>query len=465
MAEPNQQSGNRENWGSRLAFILAAAGSAIGLGNIWRFPILTAESGGGVFVLVYIGCVLLVGLPVMLTEMVVGRAGERNPVGAIRHLGRESRYWPWLGGLGVITGFIIVSYYSVIAGWTISYMFESLMGTFTGKIDTAAHFRAMVASPSKELLYHAIFMVASILAVAAGVQQGIERTIKIAMPALGLVLIILLIRSVTLPGAEEGLSYYLKPDFSKLSTHPDIILKALGQAFFSLSLGMGAIITYGSYLHKKESLPGSAAWVVTMDTMVALLAGCVIFPALVFAGLPKDEAGPGLIFQVLPQVFHQLPWAPWGGIIFGATFFFLLAIAAYTSSISLLEVPVSYLIDEKGWTRKKATWVVGTASFLFGVPSALSLGAVDSLSRLPGIHMGVLDFFSGPFTDFSLVIGGMGISLFVGWKWGVKRALVEIRRGTPDFKFSKIWIIAIRFIAPVAIAAILAFQIYNLIRS
>ncbi len=450
----------RGTWGSRLAFVLAAAGSAIGLGNIWRFPIVTAEGGGGAFVLVYILCVALVGVPVMLAEMIVGRAGERNPVGAFRHLAPGSA-WHWIGTLGVITAFVVLSFYSVIAGWTIYYMLASAGGAFQETVNTSEFFTEMVANPGKEFLYHAIFMLGTIVTVAAGIRAGIERTIKIAMPLLGVVLVILVIRAVTLPGAGEGLRYYLTPDLSKIT--PTIVLQGLAQAFFSLSLGMGAIITYGSYLRKDEPLPSSAGYVAVSDTLVALLAGCVIFPALVYAGLPRDEAGPGLIFMVLPQVFAELPWAPWGGMIFGAAFFFLLAIAAYTSAISLLEVPVSYLIDEKGWDRKKAAWSVGIGAFLLGLPSALSVGAVGWLSELPGIGMSLLDLLSGPVMDLSLVTGAFGLCLFVGWKWGLRHALEEIRRGTPEFRLAKAWKILIRYVAPIAMFTMLAARVYTLI--
>lgn len=408
--------------------------------------------------LVYVLCVLLVGLPVMLTEMVVGRAGERNPVGAFRHLGPGTK-WHWVGGLGVITSFVVLSFYSVIAGWTIYYMISSGMGAFKGEIDTAAYFKEMVANPGKEFLYHAIFMIATALTVAAGIRAGIERTIKIAMPLLAVVLVVLLARAVTLPGAGEGLSYYLTPKLSAVT--PQVVLQALAQAFFSLSLGMGAIITYGSYLQKNENLPSSAGYVAVADTLIALLAGCIIFPALFYAALPLDEAGPGLIFMVLPQVFAELPWAPWGGIIFGTAFFLLLAVAAFTSAISLMEVPVAYLVDEKGWRRKKAAWAVGGAAFLIGLPSALSLGAVDWLTNLPGVGMSLIDLLSGPFMDLALVIGSLGLCLFVGWKWNLKHALVEIRKGTPDFKLASAWTLLIRYVAPLAIFIILAAQIFS----
>lgn len=450
----------RGNWGSRLAFILAAAGSAIGLGNIWRFPMVTAEGGGGAFVLVYIFCVALVGLPVMLAEMVVGRAGEKNPIGAFRHLAPGTR-WHWIGGLGVVTAFVVLSFYSVIAGWTVYYVVSATAGTFAESIDTAEFFGEMVVDPGKVFLYHGLFMVVTTLIVAGGIRTGIERTIKVAMPILAVVLLVLLVQAVTLPGAGEGLAYYLTPKLSAIT--PQVVLQALAQAFFSLSLGMGAIITYGSYLQKQEDLPSSAVYVAIADTSIALLAGFIIFPALFFAGLSPDEGGPGLIFMVLPQVFAQLPWAPWGGILFGSAFFLLLAVAALTSAISLMEVVAAYLIDERHWSRKKAALTIGLTAFLVGLPSALSMGAVGWLGNLPGIGMSLLDLLSGPFMDFALVIGALGLSLFVGWKWGLAKALAEIREGSPGFRLAPVWTILIRYVAPLAIAVILAAQVYSLL--
>lgn len=450
----------RGNWGSRFAFILAAAGSAIGLGNIWRFPMVTAEGGGGAFVLVYIVCVIAVAVPVMLAEMVVGRAGERNPVGALRHLAPGTN-WHLLGGLGVLTALIVLSFYSVVAGWTVYYIISAAVGTFAEPIDTGGFFGEMVANPGKEFLYHGIFMAATTLVVAGGIRAGIERTIKFAMPVLGVVLVILMIRAVTLPGAGEGIRFYLTPDLDDIT--PRVVLQALAQAFFSLSLGMGAIITYGSYLKRDERLPSSAMYVAVADTAIALLAGFIIFPALFFASISPTAAGPGLIFVALPQVFGQLPGAPWGGILFGAAFFLLLAIAALTSAISLMEVVVSYLIDQRGWSRKKAAWTIGALAFGLGLPSALSLGAVEWLSELPVVNMSLIDLLSGPVMDFSLVIGALGLSLFVGWKWGLPRALAEIQKGTPDFRLAAVWSVLIRFIAPAAMALILAAQIYGLV--
>lgn len=446
---PNSKRGH---WGSGLAFILAAAGSAIGLGNIWRFPISVSEGGGGAFLLIYLLCVAVVALPVMLAEMVVGRAGEKNPVGAMQHL-RPKSPWFLFGALGVLSGVIILSFYSVIAGWTIYYIIEAARGTFQPGIDTEALFEEMASSGGIELLFHACFMILTIVVVAAGVRKGIERTVKILMPIFFLLLVLLMIRAVTLPGAAEGVAFYLKPDFSKLTA--EVWVMAIGQAFFSLSLGMGAMITYGSYLTKRENLPASAACVAGADTLIAILAGLIIFPAIFFAGMSSVGGGPALVFITLPQIFAQMPWAPHGGTLFGVAFFILLAVAALTSAISLLEVVVAHMVDDWKWKRRKAAWMVGAGIYVVGIPSALSLGAVPALSGFLGMMDGI--------ANYTLVIGGLGLALFVGWGWGLKQALAEIQQGTPEFRLAKMWGVFIRYVAPIAIVLILGNQIVQMV--
>ncbi len=443
----------RGNWGSRFAFVLAAAGSAIGLGNIWRFPVSVSEGGGGAFLLIYLFCVAVVALPVMLAEMVVGRAGEKNPVGAMRHLKPKS---PWFlfGALGVLTGVIILSFYSVIAGWTIYYVIEAARGTFQPDTDTEALFENMAASGGIELLFHAVFMILTIVVVAAGVRKGIERTVKILMPLFFVLLVVLMLRALTLPGAAEGIAFYLKPDFSQITG--GIWVMAIGQAFFSLSLGMGAMITYGSYLNKQENLPVSAACVAGADTLIAILAGLIIFPAIFFAGMTPGGGGPALVFITLPQIFAQMPWAPYGGMLFGVAFFVLLGVAALTSAISLLEVVVAHMVDDWKWNRRKSAWILGGVIYVIGIPSALSLGAVPALSGFLGIMDGI--------ANYTLVIGGLGLALFVGWGWGLGHALAEIREGTPGFRLAKVWSVLIRYVAPAAITVILGNQIFQLVR-
>ena len=365
---------NRGQWSSRMGFIMAAAGSAIGLGNIWRFPYTAGEGGGGIFVLLYLFFVIAIGVPVMLAELSIGRNTQRNPVGAFKALVPQS-WWPALGGLGVATGFGILAFYAVIAGWTIGYLYKAVTGGLAAATDAAqssAIFGELVSSPGIAILLTGIFLILTVLVVRGGIAGGIERASKILMPILLAVLVLLAIRSLTLPNGMEGLAYLLAPDFSKMSF--PVAMSALGQALFSLSLGMGAMITYGSYFPKEANLWQSGVIVAFFDTMIAILAGLIIFPALFYQNI-DPTGGPGLVFITLPTIFNAMP----AGQLFGIGFFFLLSIAALTSTISLLEVVVSYFVDERGWTREKAAWILGGICFVLAVPSALSQGAVPLL--------------------------------------------------------------------------------------
>ena len=363
---------NREQWGTNFGFILAAVGSAVGLGNIWKFPFIAGMNGGAAFVLIYIICVVVIGFPVMLMEFGLGRLTHKNPVGAFRSVDRSGGKWYLVGAMGVLAGFIILSYYSVVAGWCLGYVWKALHGVFSLFQDAAHagdHFTASAATTRWAIFYHGLFMALCISIVIGGVKSGIERASKILMPSLIIILIILVIRGVTLPGASSGLKFLFKPDFSKITG--DTILVALGHAFFTLSLGMGAMITYGSYLSRKDNLVTSAIIIAILDTSVAILAGIAIFTA-VFAYDLEPAAGPGLIFHVLPAIFSEMP----GGAFFGLLFFLLMSIAALTSGISLLEVITAYFIDERGWPRKQATLTFGIVIFLLGIPSAMSFGAL-----------------------------------------------------------------------------------------
>ena len=443
----------RDTWGSKLAFILAAAGSAIGLGNIWGFPTVAGQNGGAAFLVVYLLAVALIGAPVMLAELIIGRKTQRNPVGAFKALAPGSA-WVVVGGLGVLTGVVILSFYSVIAGWTLAYVLKAITGTFTADADTATIFSHVAGDALPAIGWHLVFMVITVSVVIGGVRKGIERWTKILMPALFVILVLLVVRAVTLPNAGVGLEFYLKPDFSALSVN--MVLAAVGQAFFSLSLGMGAMITYGSYISKKEDLVSSAAWVTGFDTLIAIMAGLIIFPTLFSAGLEPGTGGPGMVFVVLTSLLGSIPPEPIGGVIFGTLFFTLLAIAALTSSMSLLEVASAWLIDERKFSRKRAAITIGAAAFLLGIPSALANGAVGWLTEVPGVGLDFLTFLFTLFGQYSLVVGALLISVFIAWVWGVREAGVEVRVNDGKFPLGRTWAVLIRYLAPLAIVAILA---------
>lgn len=454
----NVPDNERGNWSSKIGFILAGAGSAIGLGNIWRFPTTAGQNGGAAFVFVYLASIVLICLAVMIAELTLGRNTQKNPVGAFKAVAPGTA-WKYFGLLGVLTGWGISSFYSVIAGWTLGYIFKTATGAFSqlGPDEIAAEFGSFVASPVASLGLHATFMFITMLILFGGVKAGIERWSKILMPVLLGILVLLVIRSVTLGGADEGLAFYMKPKWNELTGRG--IIAAVGQAFFSLSLGMGTMITYGSYLSKKENIISSASWVCGLDTVIALLAGLAIFPALFAVGL-EPTMGAGLIFVVLPNIFNKI----FLGNLFGTGFFILLAIAAVTSLISIVEVPAAYFIDELKWKRKKAVWLAGIGAFLAGIPAALSFGAVGGLSNLfsiSGRNYGFLEFMNLLFGQYSLIIGSLGVATFVGWKWGTAKVEQEIKEGHLRFKHMKTFAFFIRFVAPISIAALLIYLILN----
>ena len=432
------QNFEREHWGSKIGFILAAAGSAVGLGNIWRFPYVTGQNGGAAFVLVYLALVFVLGFSVMLAEMAIGRKAQLNAVGSFQKL--KGGMWPIVGWMGVAAGFMILSFYGVIGGWTIKYFGYSFTGLMTeaaaGKAGDV--FGGFVTNTTQVVLYQALFMIITTWVVFKGIGEGIEKYCKILMPALFVILLILIVRSVTLEGAGKGLEFYLKPDFSKI-TGP-VIAAALGQAFFSLSLGMGCMITYGSYVDKHTTLPSAAIQVCLLDTAVAVLAGLAIFPA-VFAFGVDAGAGPGLTFVTLPSVFAKMP----GGPIWSALFFLLLFIAALTSAISLLEVVAAYFID-KGWSRPKAAWAMGFLIFLLGVPSAMSLAGAPKVAGKD--FLDAVDFIA---SNVLLPLGGVFIALFVGWIWTADARREVTNEGTHSFGMMEVWIWICRVVAPLAI--------------
>ena len=456
-----QQTGSssRGQWTGRVGFILAAAGSAIGLGNIWRFPYSVAEGGGGLFVIIYLFFVLAIGLPVLLAELSLGRASQRNPVGAFKAL-IPGKIWPYVGGLGVLTGAAILAFYSVIAGWTLGYLGKAVSGTLAEAQDgdtSGAIFDSFVADPQWPILLSGVFLLLTLLVVRGGVAKGIERATTLLMPALFVLLIILAVRAISLPGGVDGLVYLFQPDWSKLSLN--VVMGALGQALFSLSLGMGAMITYGSYASKRENLWQSGIYIAIADTGIALLAGLIIFPTLFFAGA-ETSAGPGLVFVVLPTIFNQIPL----GGIFAVAFFLLLAIAALTSTVSLLEVVVAYFVDEKGWSRNQASVVISGFCFALAVPSALAFGAVPELSEGSGSILPFdLDFLtlnSNIWGNYSLSIGALLICVGVAWAWGIPKFISSLEDGENrifPMPGREIVGLLVKIICPLAIFTVLIF--------
>ncbi len=436
-------------FGSRLGFILAAAGSAIGLGNIWRFPYTAGENGGAAFVLVYLGFVALIGVPVLLAELAIGRGAGQNPVGAFRTLSPDGgERWSWVGRLGVLTGFGILSFYSVIAGWTISYLWRAISGEFAGAMTSeksGAIFAEIISNPAEVVIMAGVFLLLTALVVRGGVSGGIERAAKVLMPMFFVILVVLAGRALTLPGGSEGLRFLFEPDFSKLTGAA--VMSALGQALFSLSLGMGAMITYGSYLNKKEALGLAGVSVAIFDTAIAILAGLIIFPALFSVGA-EPSAGPGLVFVAMPAIFNELP----AGQVFGMAFYALLAVAALTSTISLLEVVVAYMVGERGMKRETAVWTVTALCFVLAIPSALSQGAVDGLGA-DALGESFLDIMNIVFGNISLSLGALLIAVFAGWKWGVAKAHEEMG----ELPLFGVWSFAIRFLCPLAVLGVMGY--------
>ena len=436
-------SANRGQWSSQLGFVLAAAGSAVGLGNIWRFPYSAGENGGGAFVLVYLACVVALGLPVMLLEISLGRATQKNPVGAIRAI-RPRGPWQLLGYLAIATGVGILSFYAVIAGEVLAECVDYCQRLVTGRPMFESFGTAL------SLVFFVLFVLLTAAVVAGGVQRGIERWAKILMPLLLVMMLVIIARGLLLPGAMEGVRWLVHPDFSKITL--SVVLDAMAQAFFSLSLGMGAMLTYGSYLSKKQDIVRCGAWVVFFDTLIAVLAGFMIFPA-VFALGREPGAGPTLIFEVLPAVFAEMP----GGTVVGALFFFLLGVAALTSTVSLLEVVSAYFIDERGWSRRRTVWTAAALTILVGVPSAMAWVGVEPLASAvmlgqPGFFA-LMDFL---WVNLSLPLGALLLCLFASLVWRLQQPVAEIELSSGWFhRVAPVWKVFIWVVCPLFIAAIL----------
>ena len=442
----------REAWGSRLGFILAAAGSAVGLGNIWKFPYIAGENGGAAFVFIYLLCISIIGFPVLISEILIGRTTQRNPVGAFAALS-GSKAWISVGFLGVLAGFMILSFYSVIGGWTLGYVVETLRGNlshFHNPEEAGVLFGQLVGNPTWGIGYHTLFFAATMFIVIRGVQGGIERSSKIMMPILLSILVILIIRGVTMTGASKGLAFLWVPDWSKIDGSS--VLIALGHAFFTLSLGMGAMLTYGSYMSKKDNIVSAAFLIVFLDTLIALMAGVAIFTAVFASGL-DPAAGPGLIFQTLPAVFSAMT----GGVYYSLLFFVLLAIAALTSAISLLEVVVAYFVDERGWKRRNAVFAFGGMIYVLGLPSALSFNLLSDMTLFDKTFFDIVDFVA---SNVLLPFGGLMIAIFVGWIWSRTEVMSAVKLGAENLFESYpwvegVWMLFLRFIAPVLITLVL----------
>jgi len=438
-------------WSSRLAFILAATGSAVGLGNIWKFPYIAGENGGGAFVLIYLVCIAVIGIPIMMAEVMIGRRGRQSPINTMRALATEaktSRAWVLLGWAGVLAGFLILSYYSVIAGWALAYVFRTGSGLFTGLTADGVQsiFTTLVSDPERLLAWHTIFITMTMVVVARGVRGGLEKAVKFLMPALFVLLFVLVGFAWNSGSFEQGIEFLFQPDFSKLSANG--IMIAMGHAFFTLSLGMGAIMVYGSYLPSGASIAKVSIAVSIMDTLVALLAGMAIFP-VVFANGLEPDAGPGLIFQTLPIAFGHMEY----GAFFGMLFFVLLVFAAWSSAISLIEPAVAWLVENKGMNRVMASAVAGFVTWLFGLMTVFSFNLWSEVKPMSGFEVfkdsTVFDLLDYLTANIMLPAGGLLIAIFAGWKMSRASSVDELAMG--DRFFYPLWRFLVRYITPVAV--------------
>jgi NSS family neurotransmitter:Na+ symporter len=439
-------------WSNRWAFILAATGSAVGLGNIWKFPYIAGEYGGGAFVLIYLFCVALIGIPIMMAEVMLGRRGRQSPINTMRTLAKEEGrhgIWSWIGWMGVLAGFLILSYYSVIAGWALAYVFRVGSGMLQAADSAGIQniFTELVSDPEKLLAWHTMFLVMTIVVVARGVKQGLEKAVRFLMPLLLILLLILVGYAMNTGHFGDAVDFLFKPDFSKLTG--GAILTAMGHAFFTLSLGMGAIMIYGSYLPENTSIARTSIIISVADTLVALLAGLAIFPIVFSFPELTPGAGPGLIFQTLPLAFANMP----GGLIFGTLFFILIVVAAWTSSISLIEPAVAWLIENRGMTRVKAAVWCGIATWLVGIATVLSFSHWAFDFNFLGVvkHNGVFDILDILTANIMLPVGGLFIAIFAGWMMKEKHSKEEL-----GLKRSYIlWQFLIKYIAPVLVIVVI----------
>ena len=446
---------NRGNFGSKIGIVLATAGSAVGLGNVWRFPYMVGENGGAAFILVYIVCILLLGLPGMISEFIVGRHAQANAAAAYDKLS-GGRPWKLVGYLGILTSTIILGFYAVVAGWCLQYLYASLAGQLIGDANyVKTYFTTFACDPVRPVLLGAVFILLTHLVVVRGVRGGIERASKMLMPILFVLLVILVVASCLLPGAMEGVRFLFKPDFSKLSSH--VMLDALGQAFFSLSLGTACLCTYASYFSRDTNLQASAVQIALLDTLIAILSGLMIFPAAASVGISPDS-GPSLIFITLPNVFQQAFAAmPAVGYVVSLMFFALLVFAALTSTISMHEIGTAFFTEEWNLPRRRSAWIITAVASIICIVCSLSVGAVDELKIL---GLSVMDFCDKLTANFMLPTGAMLACLFVGWYIPRQIAHDEFtNRGHHGERLFPFFLFAVRFVCPICIVLVFLHQL------
>ncbi|WP_370280072.1 sodium-dependent transporter [Pontibacterium sp.] len=439
--------GGRLQWSNRLTFILAAAGSAVGLGNIWKFPYITGENGGGAFVLVYLACILVIGIPVMMAEIMIGRRSQQNPTGAMATMAKEAGanpMWKGVGWMAILCGFLILSFYTVISGWTLSYTVTSVSGAFSDITPDAAGamFGGMLADPAQLLLWSTVVVVTTMYIVSRGLHAGLEKAINYMMPLL-IALVLVMVGYATSTGHfVDAIEFLFTPDFSKLST--EAVLVALGHAFFTLSLASGAIMTYGSYVSKDTSIAKTSIMIGVFDTCVALLAGLAIFP-IVFAYGLEPGAGPGLIFVTLPIAFGQMPY----GTLFGTLFFVMLSMAALTSAISMIEPTVSWLVEKRKMSRGKASAVVGLILWTLGLGTVFSFNIWQDATLFGKTFFDAIDFLTA---NLMMPLGGLLVALFAAWV--MKSNVVKEELGLGGGLLFTAWQFVMRFITPIAIIVV-----------
>lgn len=438
----------REHWGSRTGFVLAALGSAIGLANIVKFPYIVGANGGAAFVMIYLLCLFLVGFPLLVAEVLIGRTAQTGPASALQRIG-GGKSWGYAGRMIVVTGFVVSAFYSALAGWILGYLIEAFRGNVSQlgtPQEASAYFQSLMSSPAWGVSFHGLFMLMGMLILFTGVRDGIERYCKWLMPLLFVVLVLIVIKGVTMEGAGEGLRFLLKPDWSQIT--PVAFLIALGQSFFTVSCGQGTMITYGSYLEKKTNVVAVCLPIALADTLISLMAAIAVFTIVFSAGM-EPSSGLGLIFQTLPVVFSTLS----GGYFLAVFFFLLVSIAAITSQISVMEVVIAYLMDERKWGRHAAVAACGLGAFLVGIPSAL---ASSTLSHITPFGMNILDLFDFVATAILIPLGGLIAVLLVGWKWGFGKAYAALEEGAGDILHKQRWVkwyfrLSLQFGAPLLI--------------